>query len=201
MDQNGQHYPILRALTFLYCEIVYTKGVLREYFGEDDRENEGSEMKRRELVRAKISRRIRSGGREKEKDLDGESKRIWGQLGLKNKGMMFGSSWAGIVEGKGRLMAKFWRWKNGEIGPTEGCKENPKVHKVFLRQKKRKVVATPDVEEQPQKKRVKKPSQWVNSPYTTKGQWIKHVDATTIDLFRDVDTVKDKEFSKWYNQS
>ncbi|KAL2551440.1 hypothetical protein Fot_05059 [Forsythia ovata] len=86
----------------------------------------------------------------------------------------------------------------GENGPTKGCTENPKVHKVFLRKKKRKVVATPEIEEQPQKTRVKKPSQWVSSLYTTKGQWIKHVDA--IDLFRDVDPVQDKEFSKWYNQ-
>ncbi|KAL2474596.1 Sentrin-specific protease [Abeliophyllum distichum] len=34
----------------------------------------------------------------------------------------------------------------------------------------------------------------------TEGQWRKNVDATTFDLFREVDPIKDKEFSAWYNQ-
>ncbi|KAL2545829.1 hypothetical protein Fot_15062 [Forsythia ovata] len=60
------------------------------------------------------------------------------------------------------------------------AQEKPKV---FLRRSKMKAVVKPDVDEQPRKMRVKKPSQWVTSPYTTEGQWRKHNDATTFDLF------------------
>ncbi|KAL2529384.1 hypothetical protein Fot_21985 [Forsythia ovata] len=76
------------------------------------------------------------------------------------------------------------------------AQENPKV---FLRRRNRKAIATSEVDEQLRKLSVKKPSQWVISPYTTKGEWRKYVDATAVDLFRGVDPVKDKEFSTWYN--
>ncbi|KAL2530074.1 hypothetical protein Fot_22675 [Forsythia ovata] len=68
--------------------------------------------------------------------------------------------------------------------------------KVFICRSKMKFVEKPDVDEQPWETRVKKPSQWVTSPYTTKGQWRKHVDVTTFDLFRDVDPVKDKDLRR-----
>ncbi|KAL2558658.1 hypothetical protein Fot_03397 [Forsythia ovata] len=55
--------------------------------------------------------------------------------------------------------------------------------KVFLRRSKRKAVENLDIDERPQETRVKKPSQWVTSPYTTEGQWRKHIDATAFDLF------------------
>ncbi|KAL2501358.1 hypothetical protein Fot_35206 [Forsythia ovata] len=56
------------------------------------------------------------------------------------------------------------------------------------------------VEYQLRETRVKKSSHWVSSPYTTEGRWRKYIDATVVDLFRDVDPVKDKEFSKWFDQ-
>ncbi|KAL2518485.1 Ulp1 protease family [Abeliophyllum distichum] len=48
--------------------------------------------------------------------------------------------------------------------------------------------------------KVKKPSQWVTSPYTAEGHWRKHVDAMAFDLFREVDPMNGKKFSAWYNQ-
>ncbi|KAL2545459.1 Ulp1 protease family [Forsythia ovata] len=61
-------------------------------------------------------------------------------------------------------------------------KDTRKNPKVVLRRRKRKAVATLEVEEKLQEMRVKKPSQWLSSPYITEGQWRKHVDATTVDL-------------------
>ncbi|KAL2553043.1 Uncharacterized protein Fot_06662 [Forsythia ovata] len=105
------------------------------------------------------------------------------------------------VEGEAEVAEDTWVGTSVE-GDAEEADQPHRWTTRSVRQKdsKRKAVENLDIDEQLQETRVKKPSQWVTSPYTTEGQWIKHVDATAFDLFRDVDPVKDKEFSAWYNQ-
>ncbi|KAL2521237.1 hypothetical protein Fot_25160 [Forsythia ovata] len=55
------------------------------------------------------------------------------------------------------------RWTTQSVRRKD-AQEKPKV---FLRRSKKKSVEKPDVDEQPLKTRVKKPLQWVTSPYTT----------------------------------
>ncbi|KAL2545771.1 hypothetical protein Fot_15004 [Forsythia ovata] len=60
-----------------------------------------------------------------------------------------------------------------------------------------KAVEKPDVDEQPREMRVKKPSQWVTSPYMTEGQWRKHNDATAVN--HQLDHLKLNDAKNWFH--
>ncbi|CAA2988095.1 Hypothetical predicted protein [Olea europaea subsp. europaea] len=81
-----------------------------------------------------------------------------------------------------------------------GIDERTRMYtKVFTRKKRNSDRTYQQTDILMRDKRLKKASKLVSSPYTTGAKWRRHVDSMSVDLFRDVDQIKKKHFSKWHS--